>query len=277
MTEGRLHARGFDFHCHVDLFPDPPSVIAASETGRIVTVAVTTTPKAWPQNRRWTRDSAYVHAAVGLHPELVGERYGEVALLEEYIGECRLVGEIGLDGSPQHRKSWPMQGEVFARAVRRAQELGERVLSIHSRRAADEVVRVLASHTRPGRVLSILHWFSGSAAAAQKAVRLGCYFSINPRMLEREAGIGLVRSLPRDRLLTETDAPFTSRGGRTSSPADSLLVAQELAHALNMDLAELHSVLQDNAARVLAFAGLLPIGSPEPTSALRPKRNDSVL
>ena len=47
---------------------------------RVLTLAVTTNPKAWPQNRRWTAASSSVHAAVGLHPELVGERHGEIGL-----------------------------------------------------------------------------------------------------------------------------------------------------------------------------------------------------
>ncbi len=70
------HARGFDFHCHVDLDRDPARLISQCEGERIVTVAVTTTPKAWAQNHKWTARSGYVRAAVGLHPELVGERYG---------------------------------------------------------------------------------------------------------------------------------------------------------------------------------------------------------
>ena len=130
--------RGFDFHCHVDLYPDPTRVIAACERKGIVTLAVTTTPKAWLQNRRWTRGSRYVFPALGLHPELVGERHHEIALLEEHMKESHLIGEIGLDGSRQYQKSWQAQVEVFTRALAAAQHLGGRVLSIHSRRAGKQ-------------------------------------------------------------------------------------------------------------------------------------------
>jgi Tat protein secretion system quality control protein TatD with DNase activity len=71
---------------------------------------------------------------VGLHPEGVGDRHQEVALLEEYMKESRLVGEIGLDGSPQYRKSWKIQTEVLVRALKSAERLGGRVVSLHSRR-----------------------------------------------------------------------------------------------------------------------------------------------
>ena len=249
-------ARGFDFHCHIDLYPDPAAMIASCAESRIVTLAVTTTPRAWPQNRKWTANSSYTHAAVGLHPEVVGDRYNELPLLEEYIKESRLVGEIGLDGSPQYRKSWANQTEVFARALEAAQRLGGRVISIHSRRAANEVVRSLEEHVTPERVLPVLHWFSGSIASARKAAGLGCYFSINHRTLEHETGVTLVRSLPEERLLTETDGPFTSVGARKSEPADVLDITERLASVRSVPVQDMRSVIATNARRVFAFAGL---------------------
>ena len=247
--------RGFDFHCHIDLYPDPAAMIASCDRDRIVTLVVTTTPKAWPQNREWTSRSRYTHAAVGLHPEVVGERYREVVLLEEYMKESRLIGEIGLDGSPQYRKHWKTQTNVFIRVLTAAQRLGGRVVSIHSRRAANEVLKCLEEHTTRKRVLPILHWFSGSLAAARKAAALGCYFSINHRTLEHEAGMALLRSLPMDRLLTETDGPFTTIGDRKSVPADVLVTAERVAVARGISVGELVHVLSINAQRVFAFAG----------------------
>ena len=150
-----LEPRGFDFHCHIDLYPDPVGMIAACEANRIFTLAVTTTPKAWPQNRKWTALSKYTRAAVGLHPELVGERYSEVSLLEEYIKETPLIGEVGLDGSPQHRESWENQKTVFARALSAADREGGRIITIYSRRAGNEVVACLEEKITQGRVLPI--------------------------------------------------------------------------------------------------------------------------
>lgn len=258
MSKG-IAARGFDFHCHVDLYPDPVAMIAACEKNQIVTFAVTTTPKAWPQNRKWTAQSAYVHAAVGLHPGVVSDRYLELPLLEEYVKRSRLVGEIGLDGSPQHRRSWDNQVTVFVRALTVAQCLGRRVVSIHSRRAANEVVKCLAEHVTQDRVLPILHWFSGSLSAARRAAELGCYFSVNPRMLEHDAGIALVRSLPEDRLLTETDGPFTSLGERRSEPTDPVLLTDRLAETKRLLPEAMNDIIRRNGHRVLAFAGLLKI------------------
>jgi TatD DNase family protein len=253
---GATTARGFDFHCHLDLYPDPVAMISSCEKTRIVTLTVTTTPKAWPQNRKWTAESVYVHAAVGLHPEVVGDRHGELPLLEEYMKESRLVGEIGLDGSPQYRNSWEKQITVFVRALATAQRLGGRVVSIHSRRAANEVVKALGEHATADRVLPILHWFSGTISTARKAAELGCYFSVNHRMLEHDAGIALVRTLPQERLLTETDGPFTSLGDRKSEPRDVLATTDRLAAALGLPADGMARLIKTNAHRIFAFAGL---------------------
>ncbi|MEY9524362.1 Tat protein secretion system quality control protein TatD with DNase activity [Bradyrhizobium japonicum] len=93
---------GYDFHCHVDLDKDPRATIARCDAERVFTLAVTTTPKAFSTNAEWARTSSYVFPAVGLHPELVGERFNELPLVLSLLSETAFIGEVGLDGSPQH-------------------------------------------------------------------------------------------------------------------------------------------------------------------------------
>ena len=251
-----LVVNGFDFHCHIDLFPDPAQTIAGCESARILTLAVTTTPKAWRQNQRWTASSRYVHAAIGLHPELAGERVGEIASLEQQMVETPFVGEIGLDGTMQHRKHWARQTQVFTRALFCADRLGGRVLSIHSRRAAADVLSALRENTSPTRVLPILHWFSGPLSAARLAIEIGCYFSINHRMLDNAGDSELLRSLPDDRLLTETDAPFAMAQQRSPESQQVQTTTRRLADVRGVSAESMAKAVAANASRVFAFAGI---------------------
>jgi len=230
------------------------AVIASCNEQQIVTLAVTTTPKAYPQNQRWTAGSHYVHAAVGLHPELVGERHGEIRLLEACIQETPFIGEIGLDGSPQHRGIWEVQTEVFVRALSAAQHVGGRVLSIHSRRAAPEVLTCIREHTTPDRVLPILHWFSDSLDTALHAVSLGCFFSVNHRMFTHRSGTALLRALPAERLLSESDAPFSYEAA--GEPFDVTAIAAQLASVRGEGIVAMRTALATNATRVFEFAGI---------------------
>jgi TatD DNase family protein len=79
-------------------------------------------------------------------------------------------------------------------------------MSIHSRGAADEVLDAL--ERQPGAGISVLHWFSGTRKQLDRAVELGCWFSVGPAMVRGMKGRQLLASMPRNRVLTETDGPF---------------------------------------------------------------------
>ena len=244
----------FDFHCHVDLHPNPADLIRECEEQRITVLAVTTTPKAWPQNYAWTKNSRYVHAAVGLHPELVGQRFAEISLLEDAIAKTHFVGEIGLDGSPRYRNSYTKQKEVFGRSLKAAQSYGGRVMTIHSRRADRDVIEAIHQYTDSSRVLCILHWFSGSLAELRNAIEIGCYFSVNGEMLRNEKGQQIVKSIPADHLLTETDSPFTKVNGNATLPWHTVNTIRKLADVTGDSFGVLAQQLSRNAAAVFQFA-----------------------
>jgi len=207
-------------NCHLDLYPDFEALVRESERLEIFTLAVTTTPKAWARNRILASNTKYVRAALGLHPQLVAEHWREIDLWENLLGEARYVGEVGLDAGPRHFSSMARQEEIFRRIMRRCAEAGNKILSIHSVRSATKVLDLIEEEVPPGRAKFVFHWFSGSSAEAKRAASVGCYFSVNGQMLQSDRGRALVSSLPEDRLLTETDGPFTSQGGGPARPRD---------------------------------------------------------
>ena len=95
-----------DYHCHLDLYPDFAEQFLECSRQRIATLAVTTTPAAWPRNRELAASLPYVRVALGLHPQLVSQRANELSLFEKYLTETKFVGEVGLDARPQHYSSY---------------------------------------------------------------------------------------------------------------------------------------------------------------------------
>lgn len=240
-----------DFHCHLDLFPDPAAAVREAEEKEVYTLAVTTTPKAWPRNSELTRSTRFVRAGLGLHPELVGERAREISLWDDYLPRARYVGEVGIDGGPRFFKSLDLQKAIFAHILKSCTAAGGKVLSVHSFRAVGIVLDLIeeALPDRPGQV--VLHWFSGSNSEARRAVDLGCFFSVNTAMLSKERGRKLVASLPLDRLLTETDGPFTTVRGRPARPADVSDTLDQLATLRGVGLEEMASTVGTNLKTVL--------------------------
>jgi TatD DNase family protein len=235
-----VRPRWVDFHCHLDLYPDHTALIEESDREEIATLAVTTTPKAWRRNVELAQRSPYVRVALGLHPQLVSERAEEVVVFEQLLAGSRYVGEVGLDAGPRYYASFAAQERVFSRILDACAEQGNKVLTIHSVRTAAKVLGHLERRLLPERGKAVLHWFTGTAAEAKRAVDLGCYFSINSEMLRTEKHRRLVRLLPADRLLTETDGPFVAFGARPARPSDVKHAVNLLAETLAMsrDLVE---------------------------------------
>ena len=240
-----------DFHCHLDLYPDPVAAIAAAEAAGVYPLTVTTTPKAWPRNLALTQRTSRVRAALGLHPQLVHERSGEIKFWETYLPEARYVGEVGLDAGPRYYRSLDLQKQVFAHILKQCAQAGGKILTVHSIRAAAAVLDLIEAHLPPERGQTVLHWFTGSKAEAQRAVDLGCYFSVNPQMLQRDKGRDLVGILPSDRILTETDGPFTQCSGRPACPADVAETLKELANLRQIPLDHMTTTIGRNLETIL--------------------------
>ncbi len=241
-----------DFHCHLDLYPDPVAAIADAEAAGIYTLTVTTTPRAWPRNNELTKCTSRIRAALGLHPQLVKERSEEISLWDKYLDEARYVGEVGLDAGPQYYRSFDLQKEIFEHILKKCAKSGEKVLSIHSARAARAVLDLVELNLPQGRGKAVLHWLTGSKAEACRAVELGCYFSVNGRMLETEKGQDLIGILPLNRLLTETDGPFTKVGGRPVCPRDVAVTLEKLAALRGLPLQEMSVTIARNLKSIVS-------------------------
>ncbi len=238
--------RGVDFHCHLDLYPDHAAAVAKAEAARIYTLTVTTTPRAWARNHELTRHTRYVRAALGLHPQLVAERADELPLWERHLPEARYVGEVGLDAGPRFHKSLEAQKQVFQRVLVRCAEAGGKILTVHSVRSVPAVLDMIEAHLPTERGTVVLHWFTGSKSEARRAAALGCYFSINAEMTRTDRGRDLIASIPRNRVLTETDGPFTHIQGRATEPSDAPLAADALAAILGLSPDEMAKVVVSN-------------------------------
>jgi len=241
-----------DFHCHLDLYPDYLDVLAETERSRVLTLAVTTTPRAWPRNCEVTQDLRYVSPALGLHPQLVGDNVRqELALWDRYFPDATYIGEVGLDGGPDHFRTLEQQRLVFQHILAACADVGGKVISVHSVRSAKSVLDMITTSLPPDRGRVVLHWFTGTPAQARRAVTLGCYFSINAPMLRNERGRALIKSLPLDRLITETDGPFAMAGYQAARPSDIVHTVELLGKVLGQPPTEISAMLSTNLSNLL--------------------------
>jgi TatD DNase family protein len=222
-----------DAHVHIDRYPKPADVLVAAERAGVVVVAVTETPSDYQSLSLLAGRRKLVRVALGLHP-LRAARLGrlELSLFSRLLSRVDYVGEVGLDGSRHGRETLVAQRRIFEHALT-APGISEKVLSVHSRGAEAETIALLAQ----ARATAVLHWYSGALKHLDAALAAGLFFSVNPAMVGSAKGRRILAALPPERVLTETDGPYTMTAGKPSTPAHVPALVGELARLWNREAA----------------------------------------
>ena len=142
------------------------------------------------------------------------------------VARARFVGEVGLDFSPAHIATREAQVDVLVCVAHACARTGDKVLSVHAVRAVDQVLDELERASALGAMVGnacIIHWFSGTSDQLTRARRVGCYFSVNPRMLQSKRGRAYAQAIPVDRLLLETDEPASAGASWSAARVRKLL------------------------------------------------------
>ncbi|MBE7210233.1 MAG: TatD family hydrolase [Gluconacetobacter diazotrophicus] len=261
-----------DSHCHLDLLAEqggedaiPAALDAAAASGLSGMVTIGTRLSNAATNRALcahSRPELRVWCTVGTHPDNAHdeplpepEAIAALAAAPEVIG----IGESGLDhfhGAPEVR---PAQERGF-RAHIRAARLANVPLVVHARAADADVERVLREeHASGGPFPFLLHCFSSGEALARCGIELGGSVSFSGILTFPKSGAlrELAASLPRDRLLVETDAPFLApvpHRGRRNQPAFVRHTAAVLGTAIGLDEAAVARLTTDNFFRLFPKA-----------------------
>lgn len=215
MTGEHTPSAYVDAHCHIDLFPRPAEIVEEAQTQRIYTIAVTNAPSVFGHTTQLVSGSEYVRAALGLHPELAHTHGHELERFRHYLPQTNYVGEVGLDHTTSDKDIRQKQRHILETIAVWVDEAGDKVLTLHSRRAASDVLDVLKGM----RARKILHWFSGTPKELDRAIAEGYFFSINGAMMQSAKGRALASRIPQDRTLTETDGPFVKDGLSPATPS----------------------------------------------------------
>ncbi len=237
-----------DTHCHLDLYANPRSLIKKVEAARIYTIAVTNTPSVFAPLAYLTKKCQYIRPALGLHPELAIQRQGELSLMWKLLPQTRYIGEVGLDYKNSNHNERRRQRQIFSQIVDKCAASGDKILTIHSRGAANDVVDVLGESFKG---VAILHWYSGSKRILEKALKYGCYFSINPAMIRSRKMVQLIEIIPPERLLTETDGPFVLVNKKPAVPADTARVVENIAKRWGRSTDQVRELLFANFKKIL--------------------------
>ncbi|MFQ5801626.1 MAG: TatD family hydrolase [Candidatus Methylomirabilales bacterium] len=196
----------------------------------------------------------------GLYPDILDLEDAEamVAFIRTHQDRLVGIGEVGLDHwVVKEEKDWKIQEEILATFIALSKEF-DLSLNVHSRSAGKHTIQFLREQ---GARKVLLHAFDGRSSAALEGVEAGYYFSIPPSVVRSQQKQKLVRYLPLDRLLLETDSPVLGPDPLIrNEPKNILLSCQAVAAAKGVSADEVAAVTTENAHRLFpkAFAPSCP-------------------
>ncbi len=239
----------FDTHLHLDLFAEPKEIIKAIDSQKYYSIAVTNLPQVFMKTKELCEGSKYIRPALGYHPELAYKFNNQFELFEELLDETRYVGEIGIDNLRKTAEDFNSQKLIFEKIIGACAEKKNKILTIHSRRAEKEVISIIGNRF-PGK--AILHWYSGSISDLEKAVSFGFYFSINYAMTQSKNGINIIKNIPADRLLLESDSPFIGVDKHSIIPLNMQPTISGISTIKQISILELNKILNQNFKTLLS-------------------------
>lgn len=253
----------FDTHAHLDseqLKPLLAEIIELTADDRLKITAIGTDPKSSHACLALAKQHRNIFAAVGLHPNncaAFDESHWNSILEIVDQPEVVAIGETGLD---KHWDDCPfdVQQKWFERHI----ELSfakNKPLVIHTRDCETEMIEMLESTARDGRIIGIMHSFCGSADTARRCLDLGMYISFAGMVSFKKSQSlrDVAVTIPDDRILIETDSPYLSphplRSKRPNRPQWVQHTAQCIADSKNISFEEMAEMTTRNAHRVFSL------------------------
>ena len=196
-----------DTHCHFDMMPHPEAYISAKEKAGDIVIGMTNLPSHFRMGQPHLRLFKHVRLALGLHPLLASENKNELPLFNSLLDQTSYIGEIGLDFSKEGLSTKGDQVFVLRKLLEKL-EGKKKIISVHSRKAEKELFDLLCEYNINN---VIFHWYSGPIDLIPSIISKGYYFSINEAMSISKNGRAIIKEIPRNRILTESDAPFNNK------------------------------------------------------------------
>ena len=187
--------------------PNPEAYISAKEKAGDIVIGMTNLPSHFKMGFPHVKRYKHIRLALGLHPLLASENKNELPLFNCLLGQTSYIGEIGLDFSKEGLSTMEDQIYVLRKLLEKIKGK-KKIISVHSRKAENELFDLLCEYNIQN---VIFHWYTGPIDLIPSIISKGYYFSINEAMTISNKGRAIIKVIPRNRILTESDAPFNNK------------------------------------------------------------------
>ena len=243
-----------DSHCHInfpELYQNIDSILSKMSSNKVThALCVSVTLDKLPDIFKIANTYAHIFASVGVHPDYEDIEEPSVEELCRLAKENKVVaiGETGLDYfRVQGDLTW--QRDRFRTHIKAAIQ-SNLPLIIHTRNAAEDTLKIMQGEGA-NQVGGVMHCFTESLNVALEAIKLNFYISFSGIVTFKNATDlkEVVKAIPLDRMLIETDSPYLAPvpyRGKINDPSNVIHVAEEIAKLKNISVEEVGQITTQN-------------------------------
>lgn len=230
-----------DSHVHLDFYSNPTKVIAELRKANTIALFVTHLPELYLSYYKNRHMYPNCYIALGHHPNLLEEYKFQPKQFDQGLKTARFIGEVGLDyAATQSEAKKEYQRQVFDYICKSA---SDQVISVHTRKSEDDALNTLVKR---GVKRAIFHWYTGKIGLIADIVQSGYYFSLNPMMLAGNKGKNIVSRIPIERVLIESDGPFSKYEGDMIYPKHMPSIYKRFADIFELTSEEFERIVCRN-------------------------------
>lgn len=244
-----------DSHCHLNYpdFADLPAVLArADEAGIKLMQTISCKRTDFAEVIALCEQDKRIYGSIGIHPH-EAEHHADITVEElcEHAAHPKIIGigETGLDYYYEHSPR-ALQQKSFRIHIEAARRAGLPLI-VHTRDAEEDTIQILHEEYKKSPFTGLIHCFSSSKELADKSIEIGFYISLSGIITFKKSQElrDTVATLPLERLLVETDAPYLApmpHRGKPNEPAFTRHTAEMLAEVMAESFENVERVTTDN-------------------------------
>ncbi|MFL0194861.1 TatD family hydrolase [Clostridium sp. WILCCON 0269] len=241
-----------DAHNHLDFYKDSSNlneVLNIIHNNNIKTLGCSMDLNSYIFTKNLSISNKNIIPCFGIHPWKAHENYENLDTFDDYIKECAIIGEIGLDYHwVLEKEKYPYMKRVFEYFSDKAKKYNK-ITNIHTKGAESEILHTIKKYNLR---TPIIHWYSGDLDILRRLLDYGCYFTISIDIGHSSLTNEIVKLLPLDKILTETDGPTSLKeNNKYIYPDEVKNIIKWIAFIKNIPYEEVKTQIWSNFNKLL--------------------------
>ena len=239
-----------DAHNHLDFYKDSTNLSKALNIikhDNIKTLGCSMNLESYLFTKDLSKSHQNIIPCFGIHPWEAHKNHNNLDIFNEYIKECRVIGEIGLDYHwVLESEKFPYMNKVFDYFANKAGKYNK-ITNIHTKGAENEVLQIVKKYNLK---TPIIHWYSGNLNILKNFLDYGCYFTISIDIGHSHLTNEIVKLLPLNKILTETDGPTALKNDKYIYPNEVKNILKWISFIKGIPYEEVKIQVSDNFTKL---------------------------